>query len=184
MEIHAVTADSFDDLAALFEARGGPSFCWCRVWRANLPGMNDGTAAQKRLVRKKAMQAEVSAGVHVGLIAYEDSQPVGWVSCGPKESFARLRGGADPVQQAVWSIVCFFVPRPHRRRGISNALIAASIDAASAAGADLIEAMPVDEDSPSYRFMGFIPVFEGVGFQHCGAVGTRRQAMQLRLSGD
>ncbi len=46
-------------------------------------------------------------------------------------------------------------------------------------GASVVEAYPVDPDSPSYRFMGFVPVFEQAGFREVGRVGARRHVMQL-----
>jgi len=33
-----LTPATFPDLEALFTAPGGPRHCWCRVWRAALPG--------------------------------------------------------------------------------------------------------------------------------------------------
>jgi hypothetical protein len=36
------------------------------------------------------------------------------------------------------------------------------------------EGCPVDPDSPSYRFMGFVPVFAEAGFQEVALAGSRR----------
>jgi hypothetical protein len=44
-----------------------------------------------------------------------------------------------------------------------------------------LEAYPVDEDSPSYRFMGFVPFFAGRGFEEIGKAGSRRHVMRLEL---
>ena len=44
-----------------------------------------------------------------------------------------------------------------------------------------MEAYPVDEDSPSYRFMGFVPMFEEAGFREIGREGMRRHVMQRKL---
>jgi hypothetical protein len=46
----------------------------------------------------------------------------------------------------------------------------------------VVEAYPVDADSPSYRFMGFVPVFAEAGFAEVGREGKRRHVMRLRLS--
>lgn len=35
----------------------------------------------------------------------------------------------------------------------------------------------MEPDSPSYRFMGFVPVFEKAGFREVGRAGTRRHVM-------
>ncbi len=82
----------------------------------------------------------------------------------------------------VWSVVCFFVPRRHRRNGIAAALLDAAIATATAHGADVIEATPVDPDSPSYRFMGHRPLFLAAGFKEVGLAGTRRHVLRRVLS--
>jgi hypothetical protein len=43
------------------------------------------------------------------------------------------------------------------------------------------EAYPVAPDSPSYRFMGFVPMFEKARFVEIGTAGTRRHVMRLSL---
>jgi hypothetical protein len=60
-------------------------------------------------------------------------------------------------------------------------MLAAALEHARRQGAGLVEAYPVDEDSPSYRFMGFVPLFEGAGFREVGREGSRRHVMQRRL---
>jgi hypothetical protein len=50
-------------------------------------------------------------------------------------------------------------------------------------GATVVEAYPVDPDSPSYRFMGFVSTFEAAGFREVGRAGARRHVMRLRLAG-
>jgi hypothetical protein len=53
----------------------------------------------------------------------------------------------------------------------------------SAQGAKIVEAYPVDVDSPSYRFMGFVPAFEKAGFEPTGQrEGKRRHLMRLELT--
>lgn len=47
--------------------------------------------------------------------------------------------------------------------------------------AQVVEAYPVDEDSPSYRSMGFVPAFERRGFVEAGQAGSRPHVMRLRL---
>ena len=46
-------------------------------------------------------------------------------------------------------------------------------------GATVVEAYPVDSDSPSYRFMGFVDIFEAMGFREVGTAGIRRHVMRL-----
>jgi hypothetical protein len=60
-------------------------------------------------------------------------------------------------------------------------LLAAAIETARRHGASAVEAYPVDADSPSYRFMGFVPFFRSAGFTHVGRAGSRRHVMRLDL---
>jgi hypothetical protein len=45
----------------------------------------------------------------------------------------------------------------------------------------VLDAYPVDHKSPSYRFMGFVPAFERLGFETVGKAGSRRNVMRLEL---
>jgi N-acetylglutamate synthase-like GNAT family acetyltransferase len=84
-------------------------------------------------------------------------------------------------EEAVRSIVCFFVKRVVRNSGIFERLLVDAIAHARASGAAVIEAYPVDPDSPSYRFMGFVSPFQAQGFKEVGRAGSRRHVMSLRL---
>ena len=60
-------------------------------------------------------------------------------------------------------------------------LIQAAVAHARKRGATVVEAYPVAPDSPSYRFMGFVPVFTAAGFREVGRAGTRRHVMRLKV---
>jgi GNAT superfamily N-acetyltransferase len=102
------------------------------------------------------------------------------VSVAPKETFQGGLGG-EADRDKVWSLTCMFIARSHRKQGLSGQLIAAAAKHAKKHRARLLEAYPVDPDSPSYRHMGFVPVFERAGFEAHGREGTRRHVMQLPL---
>lgn len=169
------TADRWADFERLFESRGGPKSCWCMVWRATPEEAKQKDGAS----RKAAMAKRVFAGTTVGLLGYLDAEPVAWCSVAPRSTYRRLvdDGSSD---EGVWSIACFFVVRRLRGRGLTQRIIAAAVDFAKTRGASIVEAYPVDPDSPSYRFMGFIPAFEAAGFCAAGQAGTRRHVFQLR----
>jgi hypothetical protein len=42
-----------------------------------------------------------------------------------------------------------------------------------------VEAYPVDPESPSYRFMGFKPIFDKLGFEFKHKAGQRRYVMTI-----
>lgn len=173
----SVDPSNLCDFIALFEARGGPSYCWCMVWR------DKGKAAKAAYgdQPKGAICARVQAGIPIGLLAYQDARPIGWVSVGPLDIFRKMGGPAVPDGKMVYSVNCFYVPRAHRETGLGTVLLKAAIQHARDMGADILEAYPVKPDSPSYLFMGFVPAFERQGFQHIGPAGSRRNVMHLAL---
>jgi hypothetical protein len=60
-------------------------------------------------------------------------------------------------------------------------LLNEAVKVAGKRGARVVEAYPVDPDSPSYRFMGFVSKFERAGFVETGRAGKRRHIMHLML---
>ena len=173
-----VDAFRWDDFEAVFEARGGPKYCWCMVFRAP-PGQSH---ARDNAEKKAEMQRRVRAGEPVGILAYAGDEPVAWCSIAPVGTFQRLGKGIDPAREGVWALTCFFVPRRLRGQGLSRRLLQAAVDHARARGADSLEAYPVDPDSPSYGYLGRVPMFLAAGFEEVGPLGTRRHVMRLPLA--
>ena len=171
-----VDRETWADFAALFESKGGPGYCWCMAWRPLAKKARGDVPA-----RKAAMQALVDAGVPVGILAYEAGEPVGWCSIAPRDSHRPL-GGPDGDGETIWSLACFFLRRDRRGEGHSAALLDAAVDHARRQGAAIVEAYPVDPDSPSYRFMGFVDLFGRAGFKKVGKAGSRRHVMRLGLT--
>ena len=67
-----------------------------------------------------AMKAVVDSSEVPGLLAYDGNEPVGWCALAPRERYLRLARSRilKPVDgKPVWSVVCFFVARSHRRKG-------------------------------------------------------------------
>lgn len=177
LSFRPVTAANWRDFETLFEAPGAPKYCWCMVWRrsaeeAKLRGGRD---------RKRQMKTRVDRDIPVGLLAYLGNEAVAWASIAPRLSYRNLGGPAPKPGETIWSLVCFYIARAHRGQGLSRRLIAAAADHARENGATVVEAYPVDAAAPSYRFMGFVPVFAAAGFTETGRAGTRRHVMRLTL---
>lgn len=172
-----VTADTWADFETLFGARGSPSYCWCMAWRADRKDPQVATKAG----RKAAMKQLVKDGVPVGLLGYLDDEPVAWCSIAPFDTHrTRLRKLADDEATArIWSVTCFFVRRDLRGQGLTKQLLAAAVKLARKHRAELVEGYGVSPTSPSYRYMGFVPMFRAAGFEEVGREGTRRHVMQL-----
>ncbi len=166
-----------NELVTLFESRGGPKSCWCMIWRA-MPKEAKRTDGASR---KAAFTRRVKQGVPVGILGYLDRKPIAWCSIAPRPTYRDLGGATDEPDENVWSLVCFFVTREYRGQGMTARLIDAAIEHARKRGATVIVAYPVDPDSPSYRFMGFVGAFKKAGFVEIGRAGTRRHVMRLEL---
>jgi GNAT superfamily N-acetyltransferase len=179
LSFRPVDGSTWADFERLFEARGGPKYCWCMVWRATADEARHRDGAS----RKKAMRQRVQAGVPVGILAYRDGQPVAWCSIAPRSTYRPLGGPLEAPGDNVWSLVCFFVPRPLRGQGLVGLLIREAEAYARGNGATILEAYPVDPESPSYRFMGQVRWFKQAGYREAGRAGTRRHVMRKQLAG-
>ena len=172
-----VTEASWPDFERLFNEPGGPSYCWCCAWR----DVRAVPCRSNKEARHDELERRVGDGEPIGILAYLDGQPVAWCSVAPRETYRPLGGPEDDAGTSVWSIVCFFTKRKLRKQGVGGRLLDAAIARASEAGADIVEAYPVDPNSPSYRFMGFRSMYRARGFEEVGRAGSRRHVMRLRV---
>jgi GNAT superfamily N-acetyltransferase len=179
LTFHDVDQNRWSDFEQLFESRGAPKSCWCMVWRAR----GEEAKRAKSADRKRAIQRRVDDGTPIGLLGYLDDSPVAWCSIAPRTSYRSLGGPAasEEPEDKIWSLVCFFIKREFRGEGMTAELIRGAIAHARSRGARIMEAYPVDPESPSYRFMGYVPTFEKAGFKHVGPAGSRRHVMRLDL---
>ncbi len=173
-----VTPASWPDFEALFEAPGAPKYCWCMAWRATPEEVK---AAPRGSDRKPLLQKRVKTGTTIGLVGYLDGEPVAWVSIAPRETYRDLGGPEAESGDKIWSLACMYVRRQLRGQGRAFELIEAAKTYAKKRGGTVLEAYPVDPKSPSYRFMGFVPAFERLGFKQVGTAGSRRHVMRLPL---
>src|SRR4051812_43953046 len=95
------------------------------VWRRTA----DEAKQHENAERKRQMMARIAGGVPVGLLGYAGSEPVGWVSIAPRDTYrAKSLGSPEPPPgEAVWSLVCFYVLRRMRGQGTIHRLIEAAI---------------------------------------------------------
>jgi GNAT superfamily N-acetyltransferase len=146
-------------------------------------GSGTGVGAKNR----RAMKALVDRGVVPGLIGYEDGAPVAWVSLGPREDYKKLNRSPvmKPVdERPVWSIVCFFVVRSARGRGLSERMLRAAVDYARSRGARLLEAYPVDRAGsvdPDSMFFGAKSMYDRAGFQEVARRRPTRPVVRRAL---
>ena len=180
LTVHPLTPKRWPDLEALFNAKGCSVArgCWCMYYRrsgSRGPLRAGTTRAQANRADLKALLA---SGEPPGLIGYRGKVPVGWVSLGPRDDYAKLR--RSPVMKAVddrpvWSIVCFVVPSRYRGQGVARALLDGAIAYARKRGVTLLEAYPVDKRGRSgddAMWFGAKSMYDAAGFEE---VARRKQ---------
>ncbi len=177
LTLKPVTAQTREDFIAVFDEPGGPKYCWCMAWRQTNAEVKDSSSAS----RKRQMLGRIDAGTPVGLVGYQQGEPLAWISIAPRDTYRALGGPEAEEGENIWSIVCMYARRALRGQGLAHQMIAAAVDYAKKNGASAVEAYPVDPDSPSYRHMGFVPAYERAGFKETGRAGTRRHVMRLTL---
>jgi GNAT superfamily N-acetyltransferase len=188
LDVHPLTAARWNDLVALFNARGGSQVrgCWCMYYRRSgrcdvPPGT---TYAQ---YNRRALKALVDQGIVPGLLGYRNGTPIAWVSLGPREQYAKL--ARSPVMKPVddkpvWSVVCFFTSLDARGERIAEAMLAHAAGFARANGARWLEAYPVDKagrDRDDAMWFGAKPMYDRAGFSEVARRKPTRPVMRKTL---
>ena len=164
---HPLTPDRWSDFEKLFGPRGACGGCWCMYWRLSRTQYEE----QHGELNRRNIKSLVDLGNIPGILAYVDDEPVGWCSIAPRGEFPTLGRSRilKPVDdQPVWSVVCFFVARGQRRKGLTVQLLKAAIEYARSNGAKIIEGYPVepkDGKSPDvFVYTGLSSAFKKAGF--------------------
>ena len=188
LTVRPATPGRWPDLETVFKGRGCSiaRCCWCMAYRRS-----GAQVVPSGMTRSNANRAElkalVDAGTVPGLIAYRGKVPVGWVSFGPREQFAKLK--RSPVMRAVddkpvWSIVCFVVPSEYRGQGVARALLHGALAYARKRGATLVEAYPVDKSTRSrdeMMWFGAKSMYDRAGFKVVARRKPTRPVVRRKL---
>ena len=135
--------------------------------------------------RKEALKTIVNQRKAPGIIAYSKGQPIAWCSISPREEFHRLERSRTLKRidnQLVWSVVCFFVAKPFRGKGISTGLLEAVVRYAGKQGAEIIEGYPnrsSGKQQDTVVYTGLASMFLKVGFVDCGSTSKIRTVMRF-----
>ena len=180
-EFHRLTSERWADFEELFGERGATGGCWCMWWR--LTGRE--FDAQKGAGNRRAMKAIVDSDRVPGILAYHEGHPVGWCSVAPREEFPRLERSRilKPVDdEPVWSVVCFFIAKSYRRRGVAGRLLKAALDYVRDCGGRIVEGYPVEPKKSStpdlFAFHGLASMFRSAGFKEVARRSETRPIMR------
>lgn len=189
---HPLTPQRWPDLEQLFGVNGAYSSCWCTFQRQTGREFSAGCAnrgAGNRALLRKLTDAPQAPG----LVGYRDGEPVGWVSVGPRSAFGRILRSPitrltteEAADESVWAVVCFYIPRRNRGRGVGRALLDCAVDHARAQGGHLLEGYPVDTRGrriPSAEaFTGTLELFAAAAFRPVAERVAGRPVVRLPLS--
>jgi GNAT superfamily N-acetyltransferase len=172
IDVRPVTGRNWGDFVRLFEAKGSPHYCWCTPHRVQTAKAL--TDSQK----KSCMETLVRSQSPIGVLAYDGDEPVGWCSVAPRETYVRLERSRTMPRLTTrttptWTILCFFVARPYRARGVAHALAEGAVAYARAQGAAIVEGYPFDTARISSTHRGHSRVFKAAGFKSAGTRWTK-----------
>jgi ribosomal protein S18 acetylase RimI-like enzyme len=192
LTVAPLTRNRWSDLEAIFNAKGCSVArgCWCMAYRRSGSGERLPRGMTRAQANRAGLKALVDAGHPPGLIGYRGKVPVGWISIGPREDYARLK--RSPVmkavdEQPVWSIVCFVVPAEYRGQGVAQALLAGAVAYAKKRnrkrGVALVEAYPVDKPGRSKddaMWFGAKTMYDKVGFKEVARRKPHRPIVRFK----
>jgi GNAT superfamily N-acetyltransferase len=171
-----VTAERLADLERFSTEHGTFRYCSCMRWRLSSTEFRK-SSKQDRVA---ALAGLVDQGVPIGVLAYAGPAPVGWCSIAPRTTYRaleRYRGLPRLDDAPVWSVVCFFVDRHHRSRGLAVSMLRGAVRYAREEGAEVVEGYPVSKGA-LYNYMGTPEVFREAGFDDVTPAGQARTVMR------
>ena len=184
-EFHALTPKRWADFEELFGPHGATGGCWCMWWRLT----NKEFEIQKGERNRRAMKAIVNSGRITGILAYHEGHAVGWCSVAPREEFPRLERSRllKPVDsQSVWSVVCFFVAKEYRRRGVAQRLLRAAVEYVKKQGGRIVEGYAVEPKAGKmpdlFAYHGPASLYKGVGFKEVTRRSEIRPIMRFLIA--
>lgn len=179
-----LTLARWPDFERLFGQRGACGGCWCMWWRLKRSEFD----RQKGAGNKRAMKALVASGEVPGLLAYAGQEPIAWCAVAPREHYpsldrSRILQRID--ETPVWSVVCFFVKKSHRNRGISIRLLQAAIAYVRQQGGQIVEGYPVEPQTDTlptvFAWTGLSSAFKQAGFSECARRSATRPLMRYHI---
>jgi GNAT superfamily N-acetyltransferase len=144
-------------------------------------------------LRKQTNCGHPGSATTSGLVGYLDGEPVGWCAVEPRNAYARLLRNnrvpwegrtEDKADNTVWAVTCFVTRTGFRRRGVSRALAAATVDFARERGARAVEGYPMVA-SPGQDIawgelhVGSRSIFADAGFTEVSRPTRRRVVMRI-----
>jgi len=192
IRVFPATPDRWLDLEKLFGSHGASSGCWCMFWRIKRVEFN----RTSREGKKELLKGMVDSNKVPGLLAYVGSEAAGWCCVGPREDFpplekSRTLKSAEDAS-GTWSIVCFFVARSYRHKGVMTTLVKEAVRYAAEHGARVVEAYPTNMQAENLAgkkltgysgYMGISTVLSELGFEKVSDASPTQLIMRYQIPG-
>jgi GNAT superfamily N-acetyltransferase len=186
---------SWEDIQAVFGARGDPVRCQCQRYKMQ-PAESWASVGAEELAFRLRTQTDcgrAEPGTTTGHVAYLGDEPVGWCAVEPRTAYPRLllktrvpwAGRAEEkTDDSVWAVTCFVTRAGFRRRGISRALARAAVDFARERGARALEGYAMltqagHEITWGELHVGSRSIFAAAGFAEVSRPTLRRVVMRI-----
>ena len=185
LEFHPLTREKWADIEKLFGQRGACGGCWCMYWRL----ARSDFMRQRGEMNRKAFKGLVDSGQVPGILAYSEGQPIGWCAVARREAFPRLERArilSRVDDKPVWSVVCFFVAKAFKRKGVSVRLLGAAVDYVRGQGGGIVEGYPVEPKKhwrppDPFVYTGLASAFRKAGFVEVIRRSDTRPVMRYEL---
>ena len=193
-EVRVVPAHraSWEDLQAVMGTRGPSSRCQCQRFKL-APGESFAAfpvRERAERLRDQARCGEPDAETTSGLMAYLGDEPVGWCAVEPRDALDGIVRHSrvvwdgrdeDKDDDTVWAVTCVLTRTGFRKRGVSRALVEASVDHARERGARALEAYPITTTAVigEELHVGIDTVFADAGFVEVSRPSKRRVVMRI-----
>lgn len=181
LKFKVLTPSRWKDLEKLFGKRGACGGCWCMWWKLSRKDFEK----QKGIKNKNAFKKIVLNNEKPGILAYFNDEPVGWCAISPREKYPFLESSRVLKridEQKVWSVVCFFVEKPFRKKGITVELLKAAIDYVRKSGGKILEGYPIEpingKTADVFAWTGIASAFRKAGFNEIARRSPTRPIMR------
>jgi len=183
LSFEVLSTSTWESLLKLFGEKGACGGCWCMTWRLVSKEYEKSKGDRNReLLYQLAKNKEP-----LGVIAFEDRNPIGWCSISPREKLIRLENSRlfkRIDDTPVWSITCMFIKKEYRKKGISSLLIKEASLYAFLKGAKAIEAYPLISTKNKmipdvFAYYGLVNAFKKAGFKKIKKASENRLIMRL-----
>ena len=178
---YPVTKENWKDFERLFGEKGACAGCWCMYWRLRRKEYD----SLRGSGTKRKMKNIVNKGIVPGILASDHDKPIGWCSVAPREDFPVLENSKVLRRiddKPVWSVVCFFINKNYRKKGLSVELLNAVKNYVKMNKGKIIEGYPVEPKSGKtadvFAWTGLASAYKKAGFNEVARRSETRPIMR------